>query len=217
MRTQSRSGSSQSLLYAVTFVYVVPLFVALALFAATADAAERFADDPSVTVQMKDGQGKSVGTVKVVQLAQGTLFVTHLKNLPPGAHGFHIHSKAKCDPPKFKSAGGHYSPAGNDHGFDNRQGFHAGDLPNIHVTRQGTAETEIFVRRLVLGLSNKANENEVAEAGGTEGPFPLLDADGSAIMIHKHLDDYEAVPPGSTGPRIACGVIQHKRPGTIEN
>lgn len=203
----------------LTFVALssAALLMALTSFAATADASDRFDDDPSVTVQMKNSQGESVGTVKVVQLAQGALFVTHLKNLSPGLHAFHVHSKAKCEPPDFKSAGGHYNPAGNKHGLDNEQGFHAGDLPNIHVTRDGTAETDIFVRWFTLGMSSKANDSEVAEAGPAEGPFPLLDDNGSAIIIHKKGDDYEAVPPGSTGPRIACGVIQQKRPDTIGN
>lgn len=202
MRTHAKTRSR---LFALS---TAVLFTAMAALAATADAAGRFEDDPSVTVEMVNSEGESVGTVEVIQLAQGTLFVTHLKNLPPGIHGFHIHQKSKCTPPNFQSAGGHYSPAGNHHGLDNESGFHVGDLPNIHVASDGTAETEIFVRRLTLGLPSEGSGSGPAEAAWQKAPFPLLDGNGSAIIIHKHMDDYEAVKPGSTGPRIACGEIQ---------
>jgi Cu-Zn family superoxide dismutase len=38
----------------------------------------------------------------------------------------------------------------------------------------------------------------------------LLDADGSALVIHAQEDDYLSDPSGNSGPRIACAVI---RPG----
>lgn len=192
----------------------IQLFAVLILgfFLAAANAQQ---EDPNVTVHMIDAQGNSVGTVEVKQLAKGTLFVADLKNLPPGGHGFHVHQHGKCQP-TFEAAGGHYSPLKNKHGFDNKQGFHAGDMPNIHVTEEGTAQASFFVRRLVLGFSPDASAGsertpEIAPtppASPEEGPFPLLDEDRSAIIIHRDPDDYEAMPPGSTGPRIACGVIQ---------
>lgn len=206
MRSDTKPESPLSIAYTISFLCVGLLLGAATLVPTSANAA-RFEDDPSVTVQMMNKQGKSVGTVKVVQLAQGVLFVTHLKNLPPGGHAFHIHSKAACTPPKFQSAGGHYSPAGGKHGLDNPEGFHAGDLPNIHVTTDGTAVTEIFVRRFTL-RQPEASGNEGADAGLKGRPFPLLDGNGSAIILHKKADDYEAVPPGSTGPRIGCGEIR---------
>ena len=35
----------------------------------------------------------------------------------------------------------------------------------------------------------------------------LLDADGSAIVIHAQADDYTSQPIGGSGDRVACGVI----------
>ncbi|NKC29742.1 superoxide dismutase family protein [Falsiroseomonas selenitidurans] len=154
--------------------------------------------DRSTTVQMRNAEGQSVGTVTVRPLRHGTLFVADLRNLPPGPHGFHLHEHGRCEAPGFQSAGGHYNPNGAEHGFDSARGPHVGDLPNIHVTQQGTAQAEFISSRVSLG-------GEQAQAGGT-GPFPLLDSDGSAIMIHAQADDYR--DGDSAGRRIACGVIR---------
>jgi Cu-Zn family superoxide dismutase len=35
----------------------------------------------------------------------------------------------------------------------------------------------------------------------------MLDADGSALVIHARADDYVTDPSGNSGDRIACGVI----------
>jgi Cu-Zn family superoxide dismutase len=39
------------------------------------------------------------------------------------------------------------------------------------------------------------------------GEALLLDADGSALVVHAGADDYKTDPAGSSGDRIACGVI----------
>ncbi|HMK71917.1 MAG TPA: superoxide dismutase family protein, partial [Myxococcaceae bacterium] len=40
-----------------------------------------------------------------------------------------------------------------------------------------------------------------------DGPNTLLDADGTALVIHAKPDDYRTQPSGDAGERIACGVI----------
>jgi superoxide dismutase, Cu-Zn family len=35
----------------------------------------------------------------------------------------------------------------------------------------------------------------------------LLDADGSALVIHARADDYVTDPAGNAGDRLACGVV----------
>ena len=59
-----------------------------------------------------------------------------LKGLPPGVHAVHFHQKAQCDPPDFKSAGGHFNPTSKQHGFDNPQGFHMGDLLRMDLATE---------------------------------------------------------------------------------
>ena len=59
-----------------------------------------------------------------------------LHGLPPGEHAIHFHQKPQCDPPDFKSAGGHFNPSGKQHGFQNPQGHHAGDMMNFTVKAQ---------------------------------------------------------------------------------
>ena len=39
------------------------------------------------------------------------------------------------------------------------------------------------------------------------GARSLLDADGSAIVLHAMADDYSTDPAGNAGGRIACGVV----------
>lgn len=150
---------------------------------------------------MKNAEGQSVGAVEIRQLEHGTVFIADLRGLPPGPHGFHVHERGVCEPPTFQSAGEHYNPRNTQHGFDSPRGPHAGDLPNIHVTPRGTAKAEVHSMRLTL--DPPADPQPV----GAAGPFPLLDSDGSAIVVHAKGDDYRSETPDSTGARIACGVI----------
>lgn len=73
------------------------------------------------------------------------------------------------------------------HGRDNPQGAHAGDLPN-----------------LVVGADGRGTIRLTVPQGSLSG---LLDADGAALVIHAKADDYRTDPSGNSGGRIACGVI----------
>jgi Cu-Zn family superoxide dismutase len=172
--------------------------LALAACVTLGAAAQAQPADQAKTVRMSDARGSSVGTVEVRQVAHGTLFVIDLRNLPPGAHGFHLHERGVCEAPGFQSAGGHYNPGNRAHGADNANGPHAGDLPNIRVTQQGTAAAEMHSSLVSLDANP-------SRAGGS-GPHTLLDADGTAIMIHQQADDYRDMD--SAGSRIACGVLK---------
>lgn len=71
----------------------------LALVVATgAQAASEKVEMNLVTSQ---GVGQSIGSVTITETDKGLEFSPDLKALPPGKHGFHIHAKGSCQPPKM--------------------------------------------------------------------------------------------------------------------
>lgn len=168
-----------------------------------------------LSATVRDVNGADVGTVRLVPQADGKVRVTaRLAGLTPGFHGFHIHSVGTCDPVvsdtnavPFGSAGGHFNPAAVDHGA------HAGDLPPVLATADGRA----LLRLKTDGFLNR----------------DLMDADGSAVILHAAPDNLAHVPgsapnageryhshvddvfgpdtatrsTGDAGSRFGCGVI----------
>jgi Cu-Zn family superoxide dismutase len=169
-------------------VFLLASLLASALTAGLALSAPAFAADQATAVLM-DPDGKEVGKVTLIAVPSGVLLAADLTAMPPGDHAFHIHAVGKCEAPDFKSAGGHFNPEEDEHGLMNEAGPHAGDMPNIHVPETGKLRIEVLNQMVNLELG-------------------LLDADGSAIVIHDGPDDYETDPAGDAGPRIACGVIE---------
>ena len=119
----------------------------------------------------------------------GLLVRGEVSDLGVGAHGIHLHTVGKCEPP-FMSAGGHFNPDRRAHGFNNQHGHHLGDLPNIVTPPAGKLDFEFVVPGVLLA-----------------GPVGMLDADGASIVIHATADDYLTDPAGNSGARLACGVI----------
>ncbi|ODA68176.1 Superoxide dismutase [Cu-Zn] precursor [Methyloligella halotolerans] len=153
----------------------------------------------AASATLKDLDGKEVGTVELTQTAtDGVLLKVDITNLPPGEHAFHTHETGKCEPP-FKSAGGHFNPDDDTHGYMTEDGPHAGDMPNISVPESGKLTFEVY-----------NDEVSVAEDEGLleDDEGYLFDDDGSAIVVHDGIDDYKSQPSGDAGDRIACGVIE---------
>lgn len=139
---------------------------------------------------VKDAAGKSVGSVTLTDTPHGVLLHVVLTDAPEGVHAFHIHATGQCVAP-FTTAGGHFNPATKQHGAENPMGMHAGDMPNITVPAGGKLTFDLL------------NPDVTLKAGANS----LMDADGSAVMLHATADDYKGDPAGNAGARIACGVI----------
>ncbi|ARI78512.1 superoxide dismutase family protein [Halobacillus mangrovi] len=147
----------------------------------------------TITVQLKDSDGKEVGTAELEQEDQGVDINLVDSSLPEGMHGFHIHEKGSCEAPDFKSSGCHFNPTDVSHGTESEDGPHAGDLPNIEAGEDGSVQKEVTADQVTL---KKGEKNSLLKEGGT------------ALVIHSKADDNKSQPSGDAGERIACGVIE---------
>jgi Cu-Zn family superoxide dismutase len=172
---------------------------ALALVVVAPGSAAGEADSSFATAVLHDANGVTVGRVLLTSAGNTVIVAVNATGLPAGFHGFHVHSVGECVPP-FTTAGAHHNPAGANHGD------HAGDLPVLLAQQSGTANTITQTDRFTINS--------------------LLDADGSAIIVHAAPDNYANIPTrytsstsglpgpdaatlgtGDSGGRIACGVV----------
>jgi Cu-Zn family superoxide dismutase len=136
---------------------------------------------------LQTAEGQSAGTATATASGEGIAISLEAEGLPEGDHGVHIHTTGSCEAPTFESAGDHWNPTNRQHGLENPEGSHAGDMPNLTVDGDGSGTLEYQI------------------AGGTfDG---LMDADGSAFVVHAMPDDQVTDPSGNSGDRIACGVF----------
>ncbi len=141
--------------------------------------------------ELKAGDGREAGSIKMIETTAGVLLRIKLKGLTPGVHGLHIHDMGKCEG-DFTSAGTIYNPLGAKHGYLNDEGPMVGDLPNIFVGASGDVEVEIVSPFVTL--------NREAEQ-------TIFDADGTSFIVFEKADDYLSDAEGNAGGRIACGII----------
>lgn len=166
------------------------LFLSLLAVPAAAETAKPAAAKP-VTVKLSDAKGKSIGTAKLSATADGVKITLAVKGLAPGEHAIHVHETAKCEGPDFKSAGGHYNPEHKQHGKDNPEGPHAGDIPNFTVNAKGASTATVVAPGITLD----------------DGPHSVFTGGGTALVIHEKADDLKSDPAGNAGSRVACGLI----------
>jgi len=126
----------------------------------------------------------AIGEVVFTDSPFGLLITPNLKNLPAGAHGFHLHQHPNCGDHGM-SAGEHFDPATTKTHQGPYGKGHLGDLPVLFVTDKGLANTPLLAPRLKLS-----------------------DLHGLTVMIHADGDNYSDTPAlGGGGAREACGVI----------
>lgn len=132
--------------------------------------------------------GQPIGYVRADNTIYGVIFTPYLQHLPPGIHGFHVHSCSSCAH-QGEMAGDHLGLEGiHTHNGPYRGNSHLGDLPVLIVNAKGRAVLPILAPRLKL-------EN----------------LKGRTLMIDAGGDNYSDIPKanGGGGFRIACGEIPY--------
>lgn len=167
------------------------------------------ANRPLAWAVVHDASGAKIGVVVFKGSGRYAQRVEVRLALPADApglgayHGLHVHQVGECIPP-FTSAGGHWNLDSSA-----THGAHTGDLPSVLIGPNGTAYAEFETHRFNI----------------TE----LLDADGSAVVLHAGPDNFGNVAigpdrysdptnwynaPGGTaatgdaGGRYGCGVVR---------
>jgi Cu-Zn family superoxide dismutase len=148
--------------------------------------------EPLASGTFRNAAGQRIGVATLTDTTGAVKLGVSVAELSPGPHGLHFHAMGSCTPPDFKSASAHFDPDGRKHGRLNPEGPHLGDLPNLLVGADGSADTTFVIAREL--------------AGG--GPRSLFQPGGSALVIHAGADDERTDPSGNSGERVACAVIQ---------
>jgi Cu-Zn family superoxide dismutase len=139
----------------------------------------------------RNAGGDRVGVATLTDTAGALRLTVSVGGLAPGRHGLHVHATGTCTPPAFTSAGGHFNPDGRKHGRLNPAGPHLGDLPNLVVGADGSADTSFALR-----------------GAESSGPRSLLQPAGTSVVIHAGPDDERTDPSGGSGDRVACAVLE---------
>jgi len=167
-------------------LYILTASASLLALATVSAAAQ------TAKANLRNAEGKEVGSATLTQTPAGVLITLSVKGLPAGEHAFHVHAVGKCEPP-FTTAGGHFNPEKKKHGMMASDGPHAGDMPNLHVPTSG---------ELAVDVLNAAVTLEKGKTNSLFGP------EGTALIIHAGKDDYKTDPTGEAGGRIACGLVE---------
>tara|TARA_R110002124_G_scaffold16882_4_gene71382 strand:- start:3401 stop:3976 length:576 start_codon:yes stop_codon:yes gene_type:complete len=179
----------------LTSAFALALAVpAMAQDSATQAGAGAVGGDSALAV-FTNVEGTEIGSVTLTPNEDGSVTLAGgLRDITSGEHGLHFHQTGKCDAStSFKSAGSHFNPTDMQHGLENADGPHAGDLPNVTAAEDGTVMVNLDTDRISL-------------TPGGEGY--VFDDDGTALVIHAGRDDQQTDPSGDSGDRVACAVIE---------
>jgi len=180
----------------LTHVFIPAALVALLVLAGTASARQEATAPGAAVARLQDAAGNRLGSVWFLPRGSDKVAIrVSASYLSEGFHGFHIHAVGKCEAP-FTTAGGHLNPRSAGHGS------HVGDLSPLWIDRDGRGWLELQTDRFAV--------------------VDLLDADGSAVIVHAAPDNLGHIPAryaaggpdaatlatGDAGGRLACGVVQ---------
>lgn len=160
------------------------LLAASALFAVSCTTTK------SYTVHSKSGT-ETQGTAKFTQTGKNVDMDLNVYKLTPGIHAVHIHEKGDCSATDGSSAGGHWNPAGNDHGKWGSEHFHMGDIGNLTADKNGTARLVFKTDKWCIGCADDSKN--------------IL---GKSLIIHAGADDFHTQPTGNAGGRVGCVEIK---------
>lgn len=129
------------------------------------------------------------GVVLMHQREQGVLLKVSIKGYPVPRRiqcnqpiiAIHIHEGKSCSGNQkepFADAKGHYNPHRCPHPY------HAGDLGNLMINKNGTA--------YMCMINDRFSVEEVI---------------GRVMILHQSFDDFTTQPSGNSKTMIACGVI----------
>jgi Cu-Zn family superoxide dismutase len=172
--------------------------------AADPAASSETSREGAVEVPLSNADGDDVGMVTLIPEDGNIRVEAEVQGLEPGFHGFHVHDVGRCEPEApdgpFTTAEGHLAGDGDIHGT------HAGDIPSLYATADGTASLSVLLDAFTIE--------------------ELMAGDGAAVMVHGDPDNFAHVPDrytssdaeqpgpdeatgktGDAGARVACGVV----------
>ena len=178
---------------------LLALAVLAAACASTDPQPAPFLAAPAKNAWIVAADGRPIGEARFLNAPGGVLIQLEFSAsaMPPGWPGAHLHERGDCSDfaAGFQAAGGHIGRGEHvRHGLRSEWGPEAGDLPNLYAATTAPYGAEFLAPGVTLDAP-------------TPDRLALLDADGSALIIHAAPDDQQSQPIGAAGPRIACAAL----------